>query len=513
MMKRKALFLALALLAVFAVAGVNNCTTNQGGSDAGPGRDGSGGGDVTNPDGSSADVVIEPPKDLCVDKDSECAPDKICDFKIGKCIPGLPCPDGHSNCAYLEDYCGPDGVFCYCDLDGKTCKRSLMICETCNADKECGDNKDSTGREDRCIAYPDGKRCGKECGAIKCPPGFECDTKSGSPAQCRPARANAADPYSCQGVNICQSDGDCNDPTKPRCLFYLEGSTRGVCASYCISDTDCGRNPTTKIQQICNSTTGTCYDGCLNANGTPNDNKCSNDMKCHSNGRCDDPCTIDKDCTGMFGKKVDWICNEDNRCQFCIERDESGGCKVKGCASDGDCPNRPTYCDRETHVCQDGKCRNTQDCASTGDVCENGTCRRLDCLENGGADSCRVFQFCCGENKTGECKDNEGTVVKKGDCFTASTPPYCTKCEKNEDCSADAGYQDICLEFQDRDGGTAGKFCTTKCVKGETGWCPAGHQCSEIKDQNGAVVATSCIWPRCTTWNPSAADGGTGGDK
>ena len=195
--------------------------------------------------------------------------------------------------------------------------------------------------------------------------------------------------------------------------------------------------------------------------------------------------------------------------------------------NDADC-SFPGYCDRISRACQDNKCRDEKDCLS-GYKCENAECIKLSCLENGGAQvSCEIFQFCCGEGKATLCADPSGGSVDPGQCYTASTPPWCSKCDKNEDCAKDAGFNDMCIEFQDKDGGTLGKFCGVTCTLDpdggttpQPGECPRGHQCFDIKDQNGASQGGACLWQRCTTWAQDAGapadaatpeDTGTGGD-
>jgi hypothetical protein len=163
----------------------------------------------------------------------------------------------------------------------------------------------------------------------------------------------------------------------------------------------------------------------------------------------------------------------------------------------------------------DGKCRDIRDCTS-GFKCDNGDCVKMDCIENGGQINCGLFEFCCGEKPDLKCKDPSGIVVDGGVCYEASTPPWCTKCESNDDCSADAGFDGYCFEFQDQDGGSKGKICGVPCQiidgKPVKGQCPRGHICTNVKDQNGQIVTTTCLWPRCVDWlNPP--DGGTGGDK
>jgi hypothetical protein len=540
MRSKSLLAVVLTLLALAALLFVHSCTSSSGGNDGGTGKDAAVDGGV-DPDGSTGDASGDDAKiivqDTCLSgKDQECPPDKICNIETAKCIEGKKCAGGQLwECAAQADpdhpdYCGTDSIYCYCDQDGKTCKRRLLICETCNLDKECGENYQETGNEDRCLDYPDGvKRCGKACGKLACPAGFYCDSKvtpldggtGPNLGQCRPSKINTLDPDSCSGVNVCKTLQDCQDPNRPRCQYYLTGSSIGVCSSYCNNDNDCGVDPNTGEIKICNLLTKSCVAGCVDNAGVPNDKKCTTGNVCHSNGHCGSQCDPGKngsDCQTWFGNSVSWTCDKDDtiyRCQFCLEKNPDGTCKVTGCLNDGQC-SVPGYCDRLTRLCQDGKCRDIRDCTS-GFKCDANTCVKMDCLENGGQINCGLFEFCCGEKSDIKCKDPNGTNVDAGVCYEASSPPWCTKCESNDDCTTDAGYDGYCFEFQDQDGGTKGKFCGNPCEFGDAGMpikgqCPRGHQCQKIKDDQGNVVTNACLWARCVDWNQPKDAGTSGGD-
>lgn len=429
---------------------------------------------------------------FCTERDQECPPNMICDRDKGKCVEGKPCNDS-ANCNY--EY--PSGDY-YCDSVGKVCKRRLMICEPCNNDEECGYNVSDGEDEDRCIEYLGGnKYCGKACGKVACPPGFECvsveDPLPGpNPNQCKPRRANQADPFTCSGTTICRSDEDCKDSTRSKCVKYLGNSEFGVCAGYCENDRDCPQG------FLCRLDTHSCISSCIK-NGQPFDDQCSSAKPvCHYNGKCDQPCSADSDCDAMFGSLTlprQWLC-KNSRCiiQIC---DSNGNC-TQGCLSDSECCF-PGYCDTDTNMCMCDMCRTEKDCWS-GYKCEDQTCVKLSCLENGGATiSCNIFEFCCGEDPSKTCLDPEGNTVKQGDCYLASTPPWCTQCEKNEDCPKENGFDDYCYEFQDKDGNTIGKFCGVPCT-GKDGECPRGHECLEVKDENGQLVSKTCLWAKCPDW-------------
>jgi hypothetical protein len=547
MSKRLSWLIFAALLACAAAAGVFNCSSDPSGASGadaaqnGEGKDtGIGGGDGDTGNGGGKDTGTSdkdgggtgkdaggwPVGGLCTARDQECPPNQICDFEHGKCVEGKGCPQGIANCAYQQDdqnpdYCGTDGVNCYCDTEGKTCKRRLLLCEPCASDQECGENASEAGDEDRCIDYPEGKLCGKACGALRCPAGFECVAMNppGSgpnPNQCRPMRPTQADPFSCAGVTPCASDADCPDPARHKCYIYIPGAQMGVCSSYCENDNDCPVAEGTGIVKICNKETGSCVPGCVRPDGTMDDNKCPAPYVCHANGKCGNACGTDSECTSMFPGDIDWIC-DGGKCKCCLAKNPDGTCADKCCLNDVDCPF-PGYCDRVTRQCQDNKCRDEKDCLS-GYKCENAACVELNCVESGGAAiECNVFEFCCGEGKATNCVDPSGQAVETGHCFQASSPPWCTKCEANEDCPADAGFDDKCIEFQDRDGGTTGKFCGVPCTPaGDAGnapmpgECPRGHECVTFKDDQGQSQGSSCLWMRCATWGQDAGASGDAG--
>jgi hypothetical protein len=177
---------------------------------------------------------------------------------------------------------------------------------------------------------------------------------------------------------------------------------------------------------------------------------------------------------------------------------DTGG--VRPCETDLDCAF-PGYCDPGTGRCRDGQCRDEGDCLS-GYKCQSGSCVEKTCLESGGGGvACNVFEFCCGENPNVECRDPAGQTVDAGACFEASSPPWCTSCGVNEDCPSDAGFDNRCIEFQGRDGGTIGRFCGVPCTKqpdgGPPGQCPRGHECVEFFDNRGNSEGSSCVWMRC----------------
>ncbi|MBI5529326.1 MAG: hypothetical protein HY897_23625 [Deltaproteobacteria bacterium] len=504
---------------------------NGGGKDTGTGEgDGDGGGTdkdmgTTDKDGGTTgkDAGGWPIGGLCTARDQECPPNQICDFEHAKCVEGKGCPQGHANCAYQQDnqnpdYCGTDGINCYCDAEGKTCKRRLLLCEPCGSDEECGGNASEADDEDRCIDYPEGKRCGKACGALRCPVGFECVAMNppGSgpnPNQCRPMRPTQADPFSCAAVTPCASDADCTDPAWPKCYVYIPGAQMGVCSSACEDDNDCPADVYSGVVKICNPDTGSCVPGCVRPDGTVDNNKCAPPQICHPNGRCAFACDETDDCNKLFGDAVGWFCEAGN-CKFCLEKNPDGTCAKLGCLNDAEC-SFPGYCDKVTRECQDNKCRDEKDCLS-GNKCVNSECIEMNCVESGGAAiECNVFEFCCGEGKATNCVDPSGQTVAEGECFQASSPPWCTKCEKNEECPADAGYTDLCIEFQDRDGGAVGKFCGVPCTHaagdkdgGTTptpGDCPRGHECVTFRDENDQPIEPpSCLWMRCATWGQDA---------
>jgi len=430
---------------------------------------------------------------FCTERDQECPPDMICDKDKGKCVAGKTCTD-NSTCAY--DY--PNGEY-YCDSSGKVCKRRLMICEPCNSDEECGYNIEDGEDEDRCVEYLGGKKyCGKACGKTACPPGFECTTVDNplpgpNPNQCKPKRLDQADPFSCSGTTVCTTEEDCKDPNRSKCVKYLSNSELGVCAGYCENDRDCPQG------YLCRLDTHSCIASCIK-NGQPFDDQCSSAKPiCHYNGKCDLPCSVDTDCDTMFGKLElprQWLC-KNSRCiiQIC---DENNNC-TPGCLSDSECCF-PGYCDTTTNMCMCDMCRTEKDCWS-GYKCENQQCIKLNCLENGGAViSCNIFEFCCGEDPSkSPCKDPAGEAVKDGDCYLASTPPWCTQCEKNEDCDKAKGFDGYCYEFQDKDGNTIGKFCGVPCT-GKAGECPRGHECRDVKDDKGQLVSKTCMWLKCPDW-------------
>ena len=303
----------------------------------------------------------------------------------------------------------------------------------------CSSDKECGTDKDKCV---DGY-CGKDCSITACPSGMICDSNT---LQCKPQSG------SCETLSSCSTDEDC--PEGEIC-----DTSRGLCLLACTYD---------------------------EATGLSN---CPNGETCHYNGRCGPVCQNDNDCN-----EAGIICLD-------------GRCRPEGCLNDIECENEQApeghipYCDTQTYQCITDVCRDNQDC-KPGYECDQGSCRKLNCLERGGQTlACFVGQFCCGENPQNQCPQG----VSEGECFYAPEP-YCKACtcqdgneicEANDQCGGPSyGSDHYCITHKDQNDQPVGSFCGVGCDPNDPTTCPRGYECIEIQvSQNGQQSTHyNCVW-------------------
>jgi hypothetical protein len=162
--------------------------------------------------GAPCDDDDDCPSGFCIEQAGDAR--RVCtDF----CDPGEDgCPDGWV-CAAVTNS-GADRVFlCFPETE--------FLCTECESDGDCG------GRSDRCIDYPDGRFCARDCGVQACPDGYDCvdlDGPDGPTPQCRsqePVCSPCFDPDNdgygvgpeCRGDDCAEGDPLAFDGAEERC--------------------------------------------------------------------------------------------------------------------------------------------------------------------------------------------------------------------------------------------------------------------------------------------------------
>jgi hypothetical protein len=329
-----------------------------------------------------------------------------------------------------------------CNCFGKCVPAGFKECE---ADKNCG----GKAYCDPCVnmCYDKGVLCDpcnseNYCNPLtgECMPvGNQCEVEgthcldyvSGGSYCGRSCLSNAGCPpgYTCQDLIAFGMDYMQCVPDSGRC------DTLGNCEE----DFDC------EFGFICNPQ-HQCVKGC------EEDNECPNDMVC-SGFRCSEACD-----------PVNNPCPEGQECN-------EGRCMIPGgCIDAYDCPVPETFCNPLTNMCEDG-CLQDVDCKQAVKECDNGTCVDKACTANYWCS----FGLVCD--------------LEAGDCVEPPEPFCEPGCEEDAECGPEGS---MCLELQDEDGNSQGKFCFPTCYTDPDNLCPQGYQCTEVTDQDGAVQGTVC---------------------
>lgn len=243
------------------------------------------------------------------------------------------------------------------------------------------------------------------------------------------------------------------------------------CAGVCKAAGACGRDIDCPYRSFCNVQPGTCP---VCAAGCQDDVSCGNGLKCHDNGRCAGACPAAPCPAG-------YTCGGDGHCKL------PGGCLAN--ADCRDLPGAPNYCDTTRNRCAAG-CDEDNDClpvaATQGSLCDR-VARRC------------VQRPCSG---TYQCANQQFCNLTSGQCFNAQGT-YCQTCTNDNECACATGATcppgpNHCLEFQDADGGSVGKYCMLGgCTvqdggSGESG-CPQGYRCESLPNPSGSGNYNACM--------------------
>lgn len=358
-----------------------------------------------------------------------------CEERTGECIPAKPCNDD-THCDSLDenDYCYHYGIQCRCVQEANdgggtgVCRRRREVCQECTEDSQCGQGGtfDPPGA---CRAL-EGDTSGKKyCFRAVQGPSCPCGMVNDGQGYCRP-QSNDCSAVGCGKDSDCPSGSVCNTAQclcEPRCRWDFAEQREAL--------PGCPPGKVCWVDQ---------------ANLDPN-------SIYYGAGRCRPPCTSDQECTDTTSNPFGG-----SKLKCAAEELKGGGespkrCRANGeCMDDLECPELPEsslsigYCDRAMFQCKTD-CRTGvdpvtgeayQDCRP-GYGCEPSTggnvCVLKTCAELGGARiACRRGQYCCGEDKNGDGVADPcppAAQLEPNKCYDAPKPPFCTPCEKHEDCT------------------------------------------------------------------------------
>lgn len=382
----------------------------------------------------------------CVEKckqDDDCSAIKSgtrCDEPTGACITdvhGCGTDTDCNNFVEFDDYCYQFGIQCRCVIEPNdaglngVCHRRNRSCSECTTDVECGSAQyfepigackplqgDSSGKK-YCLFQHTGGPCA--CGYTDNGTGF-----------CAPATGFTCENPGCVADKDCPSGSVCNTQKctcEPRCRWDF--ADKKIAAPGCAPNQECWVD---------------------NENLDPT-------SIYYGAGRCKPACNDDTECNVQSPTNP----HGGAKLKCAAEQLVGGGLSGKRCRANGDCmddlecPEQPEssnyygYCDRGAFQCKTDcrvgndpvtqkpydDCRSPYGCAVEGTM---NVCKLKTCLEQGGASiACNSGEYCCGDDKNGDNVADPCPPASDRDpagCYKAQSPPFCVKCESNDDCKS-----------------------------------------------------------------------------
>ena len=373
------------------------------------------------------------------------------------------------------DTSGGDAVLLSGDLLGIDGSRELA---PQGPQVECTSNEECLAANHICNCFGKCVEAGfKEC---------EADKNCGGKAYCDPCvkmcydKGVLCDP--CTSENFCNPlTGECMpvgnqcEVEDSHCLDFVSGGS--FCGRSCLSNAGCPAGYT------CQDLTafGMAYMQCVPDSGRcdtlgncEEDGDCEFGFICNSQHQCAKGCETDNECPN------DMVCSAFRCAEACDpvnnpcpegQECKEGRCMIPGgCIDAYDCPVPETFCNPTNNMCEDG-CLKDVDCKQSAKECENGTCVDKACTANYWCS----FGLVCD--------------LEAGDCVEPPEPFCEAGCEEDAECGPEGS---MCLELQDEEGTSQGKFCFPVCYSDPDNLCPQGYQCTEVTDQDGAVQGTVC---------------------
>lgn len=394
-----------------------------------------------------AGVVCNDETGVCAKKciqDDDCSPiisGSRCNEATGKCIKDVHGCNFDTDCnnfVDFDDYCFQGGIQCRCVQEANdagpgmftgVCHRRNRPCTECTSAAQCGQAAQFMPQGD-CLAIA-GDMSGKKYCLYQHTGPCACGYFDNGNGYCAPAPGRTCADPGCAADKDCPGGSVCNTQRcacEPRCRWDF--STKREAAPGCPPGQTCWVD---------------------NENLDPN-------SIYYGSGRCKPPCADDTSCA------YNPVTNPNGGTKLkCAGEQLAGGglspkrCRANGeCMDDLECPVQPEssnyfgYCDRGAFQCKlDCRTGNDpvtmkpyKDCRSPYGCKEEGgmnKCILRTCVEQGGASiACNVGEYCCGEDKNGDDAGDPCPPTNEHDlagCYKAQSPPFCTKCESNDDCA------------------------------------------------------------------------------
>lgn len=429
---------------------------------------------------------------------SQCDSASVCKLKNGQSCNGAgQCASG--NCV--------DGTCCIstCTTPCRTCANASGTCtslvtaqdddtcsgtNTCSSAGTCGKkNGQSCGLGSECASghCVDGTCCGDACTT----PCRSCANASGA---CTSVIANQDD-NACNGVNTCDSLGDCKKKTGQGCGAATE------CASGHCSDGFCCSSACSEGCDVC-SASGTCTVLGAGQTGQCGAYKCGGSAACPTTCTTDTQCVAGNYCGGnacLPQKNKGQTCGASNECQ-------SGNC-ADGVCCDTACTGKCMACaaanKEDSNPANSGTCGAAKQGTNPGGACKLATdpCGEQDsCSGSPGTCNLAPSGKSCGPTTcsngavSGKICNGSGTCV---DQTNAQCAPYVCK---GSACSSPCGADTDCQS----DHYCAGGVCVAKSNNGAA--CSAANVC-----KSGFCVDGLCCDSPCTGQCQACAEVGSYG--
>ncbi len=486
--------------------------------------------------GDPCDEPDDCPSGYCIEVAGDAR--RVCtDF----CDPGVEgCPDGWV-CAAVANS-GADRVFlCFPETE--------FLCSECETDGDCG------GRSDRCIDYPDGRHCARDCGVQACPEGYDCvdiDGPDGPTPQCQSAQPVCSacfdpdnDGYGlgpdCRGEDCNEGDPLAFDGAEERCNDKDDNCDGGIDESFDFSadPRHCGDCDTVcdfeGAEALCED--GACVQGPCLANrydiDERGDNGCEyfcersedgvevcNGADDDCNGIADDenpggggPCDTQQEgvCAAgvvvcsegelvcqRVGDPIAEVCNgRDDNCDGAEDEGNPGGGAACNTGAEG-------ICSTGTLTCQEGSVQCLQDRVAREELCnlQDDDCNgRIDDGNPEGGGMCRTGQEGECRNGTEYCRSGEVVCERNLDPRTEICDGLDNDCDGRPD-NGDPGGGGVCDTGQNGVCAPGVRHCSNGGLVCERNQGPVGERCNGQDLDCDGTVDNGC---------PSSL--GTGGDR
>lgn len=430
----------------------------------------------------------------------------VCDTAVKRCVRCLQDVDCGTGATCLPDRtCLARPAGCDHDADCPTpaaprCRADTRACVACTADADC--STDGTRRcngQNRCEDVPpQGCRIDGDCANPSLP---RCRTLDRECVRCL-ANADCASGERCLSDNTCAPAGtcttnvDCAAPTAicttdRACVECTQASHCGadkachenicvVAQGGCASDAQCA-SPTKR----CRTSDRTCV-GCLVRDD------CGPLQQCSQHACIPGPCSLDAECARVNAGAP--LCAPDGRCVECLADAACGTgkvcrqnvCVLSGCGSDADCSASASTprCETSSRTCVG--CLVDGDCGS-GRKCEQNRCVLAGCTSDAA---------CAATPATPRCRLDSGACVA---CLADAECRAGYSCQANA-CAPVPGLDTTCNASSSCPSGlfcvgtSTEASCRAPCnVYAQNGSCPTDRRCAFVGYDGAGVPEGACV--------------------